>query len=213
MLFLFYGYDILFLEVIHTKLLYVSHSLLLSVTNTMAKSPDAVANRSTPEYLAFRKCYRSVRIHITPQIEDIHDALFEKGYIPPSVQDYAATDAIPKEMKARSLVDTVIKKIELDPEVFHGFVSILKNEGPSADSIVEQLGEVFKAEQALVYCDHSSEDSYHSLSGTDSSVEGTMKMSDPQKMSKSVEHMYLNKPGTNWMQVSMIIISLLYRFQ
>ena len=154
----------------------------------MATPPDAVAGLSTPEYLAFRKCYRSVMTHISPQTGDICGALFEKGYIPPSVRIYATTDAIPNDKKAQTLVDTIIDKVEVDPSVFHGFMDILKSEGPWADSIVEQLEEAFKAEQALADCDRSSEDSFHSLPSPDSPTGGTVKKSEPQNMGKPLTH-------------------------
>ena len=143
----------------------------------MAAPPDAAAGPSTPEYLAFRKCYTSVMTHISPQTGDICGALFEKGYIPTSVRIYATTDGIPNDKKAQTLVDTVIDKVGVDPSVFHGFMSILKNEGPWADSIVEQLEEAFKEEQTLANCDHSSEDSFHSLPDPDTPTGGTVKKS------------------------------------
>ena len=121
------------------------------------------AGQYTPEYLALRKSYRNVLAHITPQTGDVCGALFEKGYIPPNVRTYATTDAIPNDRKAQALLDTVIDKVEVDPSVYHGFMDILKSEGPSADTIVEQLEEAFKAEQACAVCDNSSEDSSHSL--------------------------------------------------
>ena len=133
----------------------------------MATSPHSVAGQSTPEYLTLRKSYQSVVTHITPQTGDICGALFEKGYIPSSVRNYATTDAIPNYKKAQELVNTVVDKVELDPSVYHGFISILKSEGPWADMIVEQLEVAFRAEQALADCDHSSEDSFHSLPDPD----------------------------------------------
>ena len=129
----------------------------------MASPNPSQAGQYTPEYLALRKSYRNVLSHITPQTGDICGALFEIGYIPPTVRTYATTDAIPNDRKAQALLDTVIDKVELDPSVFHIFVSILKSEGPSADIIVEQLEEAFKAELANADCDHSREDSFHSL--------------------------------------------------
>ena len=129
----------------------------------MASNNPSQAGQCTPEYLALRKSYRNVLAHITPQTGDVCGALFEKGYIPPNVRTYATTDAIPNDRKAQALLDTVIDKVELDPSVYHGFMELLKSEGPSADTIVEQLEEAFKVEQALADCDHSSEDSFHSV--------------------------------------------------
>ena len=148
----------------------------------MATPPDS--GLSTPEYLAFRKCYMSVKTHICPQTGYICGALFEIGYIPTDVRIYATTYGIPNDKKAQTLVDTVIDKVGVDPSVFHGFMSILKNEGPWADSIVKQLEEAFRAEQALADCDHSSEGSFHSLPDPDSTTGGTAKEPEPQNMCK-----------------------------
>ena len=133
----------------------------------MASTNPSQAGQYTPEYLTLRKSYRMVSIHITPQTGDICGALFEKGYIPSEVKYKATTDGIPIDRKAQILLDTVVDKVELDPSVYHGFMDILKSEGPSADTIVKQLEEAFKAEQALADCDNSSEDSFHSLPDLD----------------------------------------------
>ena len=114
----------------------------------------------------------------------ICDALFEKGLISPSVRHYVHSDGIPSDNKAMSLIDTLIDKVESDPSVCHSFLSILKNEGPFADTIVEQLEKAFKAEQALADSDSSSEDSYHSLADHDTPVGGTVKKSEPRNTSK-----------------------------
>ena len=134
----------------------------------MAATPTPNAGQSTPEYLTLRKSYTSLVAHITPQTGDIGGALFEKGYIPPAVLDYVTTAAVSNGEKAQRLVGALLAKVELDPSVYHGFISILKSEGQSADIIVEQLEEAYKAEQAtLAECDGSSEDVPHSLPDPD----------------------------------------------
>ena len=146
--------------------------------------PPSTAGTSTSEYLALQKSYCAMVAHVRAGPQDICDALFEKGLVPSSLCHYVHTLAIPNEDKVRKLIDTLIDKVESDPSVYHGFLSILKNKGPWADSIVEQLEEAFKAEQALVDCDHSSEDSYHSLADHDTPVGGTVKKSEPQNRGK-----------------------------
>ena len=47
--------------------------------------------------------------------------------------------------KLRDLWELLLAKVELDPSVYHGFISILKSEGQSADTIVEQLEEAYKS--------------------------------------------------------------------
>ena len=133
----------------------------------MAATSTPNACQSTPEYLTLRKSYTSLVAHITQQTGDTGGALFEKGYIPPAVLDYVTTAAVSNSEKAQRLVGALLAKVELDPSVYHGFISILKSEGQSADIIVEQLEEAYKAEQAvLAKCDGSSKDSFHSLPDT-----------------------------------------------
>ena len=130
----------------------------------MAASPHSAPGQSTPEYLALRKSYRAVVTHFKAQPGDVCGSLFENGLIPPSVCDYVSTDAIPDSSKANRLMSILMDKVETDHRVYHNFISILKNEGPWADSIVEQLEEAFKAERALAHQDRSREDSFRSQS-------------------------------------------------
>ena len=127
----------------------------------MAASPDQPAS---PEYSTLRGCFRLLINHVKAQVGDICDALFEYGYIPPDVKGYVRTDSIPDETKARKLIDTLLDKVLEDPSAYHGFVEILKSEGPSADTTVEQLEDFFRKEK--VRNSGSSEDPHHS-SGDD----------------------------------------------
>ena len=157
-------------------------------------SSSDVAGQSTPEYLTLRNSYRVVLTHVSTQTNDVCDALFEKGYISPAVCDYVSTDAIPNERKARKLVRTLMAKVELDPSVYHGFMSILKSQGPWADTIVKQLEEAFKAEQsALADCDCSSEESFHSLPDPDTPAGDTTQTVKPA----IGERMLVTNPSTD----------------
>ena len=80
------------------------------------------------------------------------------------MKGYVRTDSIPDENKARKLIDTLLDKVLGDLSAYRGFIEILKNEGPSADTIVEQLEDRFSEEKA--HHASSSEDSHHS-SGND----------------------------------------------
>ena len=104
--------------------------------------------QSTPEYLTLRKSYTKLVMHIKTQPGDICDALFEKGFIPPTVRDFVRSRSVLDDEKAQRLVDTVIDRVEQDSCVYNSFMSILNKDGPWADPIVGQLEEAFKAEQA-----------------------------------------------------------------
>lgn len=130
-------------------------------TGTQDQSPSP--GQSTPEYLALRTSFRTIVDHISLQTLDVSGALFEKGYIPTSACSFVTTIGIPSDTKAQHLVTILMSKVEKDPSVYHGFVSILKNEGPSADTVVEQLEESFRAEQAALPARVlPSEDPHHS---------------------------------------------------
>ena len=134
----------------------------------MAATSIPNVDQSTPEYLVLQKSYTKLVAHIKFQPRDICSALFEKGHIPSTVQDYVTTLGIPDSMKADKIISSLMAKVELDQSVYHSFMNILKSEGPSADTIVKQLEEAFKAEQADSDC--SSEDSFHSLSDSDTPI-------------------------------------------
>ncbi len=103
---------------------------------------------TTPEYLAFQKYYENVIGTVKEQPGAICDALFAKGYVPTSVRDFTRNMSILDEVKAQKLVDTMIDRIGKDPNVFHGFVDILK--GPSTDDIVTLLQKAYDTECGLV---------------------------------------------------------------
>ena len=114
-----------------------------------SRAPNLSSIRdTTPEYLAFRKCYENVIGTVKEQPGAICDALFAKGYVPTSVRDFTRNMSILDEVKAQKLVDTMIDRIGKDPNVFHGFVDILK--GPSTDDIVTLLQEAYDTERGLV---------------------------------------------------------------
>ena len=133
----------------------------------MATSSNPSDGQSTPHYVALRSSYRSLVAHFKAQPGDICDAFFEKGLITTAVRDFVRSRSVLEDEKAQKLMDSVIDKVELDPNVYYCLIGILKSEGRSADTIVEQLEEAFKAEKARADCVHSSEDSFHSLPDPD----------------------------------------------
>ena len=72
------------------------------------------------------------------------DALFAKGYIPSDVRDYTRIAAITGTDKARRLADIVIDRIKHNPNVFHGFIELLRR--PSTDDIVKKIKESYETE-------------------------------------------------------------------
>ena len=122
----------------------------------MATKPN-----STPEYLTLRKSYKALVAHIKVQLGCICDSLFEQGHVSEEVCDYVGTDAIPDGKKARKLVNALMKKVEFECRIYHDFLSILKDEGPSSDYIVQQLEECYSSELAafVEYNCESSDDS------------------------------------------------------
>ena len=80
---------------------------------------------STPEYVTFRKNYTKLVSIVAADHDAICDALFEKGYISPDVRDHTRNATYTSQDKARKLVDSIIDRISLRPEVFHGFLEVL----------------------------------------------------------------------------------------
>ena len=99
---------------------------------------------ATPEYLTLQKCYEMVIGVVGTDPGSLCDALFSKGYVSESVRNYTRNDALLDENKARKLIDTLIDRIKDDPNVFHGFVEVLKSS--HYDKLKKKLTECFQAE-------------------------------------------------------------------
>ena len=131
---------------------------------------------TTPEYVAFRKCYPELISAVSAQADTFCNALFAKGYISESVRNFTRNRAFLDDEKAGKLLDTVIDRIKLNPSVFHGFLEILK--APSTDDIAETLQHHFDIEcELLKRCsqaqkekeESSGDKSFHSFTDNDSS--------------------------------------------
>ena len=114
--------------------------------------------RDSPAYSTLRKSYRKLVALVKQQPGEICDALFEKSYINSSVRDYTRLSTVTDESKVQKLIDALVDNVKMDHSVYHGFMDILKSMEPWADTIVEELEELFKAEQTTY------EESHHSAS-------------------------------------------------
>ena len=107
---------------------------------TMAASDES----RTLEYSTLFEARKLLITHIKTELGDICDALFQKEYIPSEVKDVVETIGIPNEQKARRLVDTLLERVEIDPNIYYGFINILKDTGPWEDTIIKKLEELFQ---------------------------------------------------------------------
>ncbi len=115
------------------------------MTHSIDHQPEAVEETdsepyaSSPEYLTLRRSFKQVVDCVTLQPTSIRSALFAKGYIPDEVRAYTTTNGISDECKAQKLLDAVLARVKLNPDVYHGFLKILGNERPWTDDIIKHL--------------------------------------------------------------------------
>ena len=102
------------------------------------------SSTSTPEYMTFRKCYPTIIHYVKKQPGTFCDALFANNYIPITVRDYTRNKYISDEEKAQKLTDTLIDRIEQELSVFHGFIKIIKEDGPWASNFFETIRECYE---------------------------------------------------------------------
>ena len=105
----------------------------------------AKSDLTTPEYVALRKCYEQVIGVVSSDPGSLCDALFSKGCITKHVKNYTRNDSVLAEDKARKLIDSVMDRIELEPNVFIEFIEALKS--PHHTKLKEKLNECYQIEK------------------------------------------------------------------
>ncbi len=119
---------------------------------------------------------------------------FLAKYISTDVRKFIRDKSQLEMDKARKLIDTIIDQIGVEPSVFHGFMTILKDEGgPILSTVILQIENNFKAftredlsgllspNQERKDDDNSRESSYHSTRSHLSDSENS-----PDKSEKSL---------------------------
>ncbi len=104
----------------------------------------STCSTSTPEYKTFQQNIRRITLHVQEQNISIRLSLFEKGYINDSLLDVNPNGT--RLENASNLVISLLRRIECDTSVFHGFVDILKSEGPSGNDITQALQQSYEFE-------------------------------------------------------------------
>ena len=100
------------------------------------------------EYRTILKCKRELSTLLSHDLPSIANDLVADGFISPSAGKRTNTLGRDNESKASDLMDIVADQIELTPEKFEDFVTILRN-APHLKSLVALLEKTLKG--SLLY--------------------------------------------------------------
>lgn len=89
----------------------------------------------TVECVAFQKCYETMLTSIQYGIQNIYDKAFSQFLIPEEMMKDTSTSEIDK---TRKLLELILNKMRQKKEIFHQFLSILRDDGTN-DEIVTKL--------------------------------------------------------------------------
>ncbi len=108
-----------------------------------------MASKSSPEYQATLKSYVNLIEYASLEPGRLCDLFFGAKYISTDVRKFIRDKSQQEMDKARKLIDTIIDQIGVEPNVFHGFMKILKDEGagggPILTTVVVQLEKNFES--------------------------------------------------------------------
>ncbi len=105
-----------------------------------------IPSTSTPEYKTFQQNILRITLHVQEQNAFIRLPLFAKGYIHDSLLDVNPYGTLTRQQHASNLVISLLRRIECNTSVFHGFIEILKSEGPSGNEIAQVLQQSYELE-------------------------------------------------------------------
>ena len=91
----------------------------------------------SPEYLSFQENFEALVSTFKAQPAAYADSLFSKGYIPDENLEFSRLNGVIDSDKSRKILDAIIHRIEVNPNVFHGFIAAIA--GPSTDDVVKKL--------------------------------------------------------------------------
>ena len=93
----------------------------------------------SPEYKALARCYSRLLIYIRQAPNDIADHLRPSGILAPQDFSYLNNPGHDHDVKARRLLDAVLDRVKVDPQVYHTFVAALKAAGHWTEAAVSEL--------------------------------------------------------------------------
>ena len=110
----------------------------------MATFNPSATCESSPEHKTIRECYDKLVKTLETSYASIGDTLYSRGLISPDVKKRLRGAEQSDDDKARSILDSIETSIEQDPQVYHIFVDVLKEQGPWSNFIVAKLKNCFK---------------------------------------------------------------------
>ena len=93
----------------------------------------------TPEYYTVVKCNQILVDMLKQSYKELGNVLFAEGFISKEIWDGLRMESVPPVDKARSIVSSLIDRIEHDTNSYQLFVKILENEKPWSDLLLEKL--------------------------------------------------------------------------
>ncbi len=96
----------------------------------------------SPEYLSVQENFEALVSTFKAQPAAYADSLFSNGYIPDEVLEYSRLNGVMDSDKSRKMLDAIIHRITLNPNVFLGFIAAIA--GPSTDDIVKKLHDSYE---------------------------------------------------------------------
>ena len=91
------------------------------------------------EYEALNLCYTSLLTCVQQSPNHIADRLKPSGKLAPGVLSFLSNHTHDDDEKARKLIDAILCQVKNDPQVFHTFVSAMKDAGPWTKAAVDVL--------------------------------------------------------------------------
>ena len=93
----------------------------------------------SPEYKTLTQCYPVLISHIGQAPYDIAAYLIPSGILAPPDLHYISNPSIPHIEKASRLLDIVLNQVQIDPQVYHSFITALKSAGSWTKALVSEL--------------------------------------------------------------------------
>ena len=93
----------------------------------------------SPEYKALNQCSPTLAVCIQQSPDDVTPHLRSSGILAPGDLSFLSNPQHNNDEKARKILDVVLNQVQVDPRVFHKFVSAMKAAGSWTNSAVELL--------------------------------------------------------------------------
>ena len=149
----------------------------IRVAHPLGSAPSLCLSRSikmeSPEYEALNQCSTTLFDCIRQSPSDIADKLKPSGKLAPGVLFFLSNPKHDDDEKAKKIINVMINQVKIDSQVFHTFVSAMKEAGSWTEGAVTILENKYKTLLAITcYLKQTSgEGKQSSASGSTSQVQ------------------------------------------